>query len=200
MERARAVHSVQRQYSSEGIPLLNCDTHKSVVETSDERLWTISRARHVVFEQSRGFPHNTLDQVRPQIGRLCGNETEILFKKIKSEERESILSLGGRFRVVDIAARLGSGVGSFGVDRYYVLLSGVDDLLGEDPTGVILDVKYEPMPAVRAVLDAADAAWYDMLFSNDARRAITGPNPNPDTPTHQGQRRRVFQALTLAHE
>ena len=59
------------------------------------------------------------------------------------------------FRVVDVAERLGSGVGSFGVGRYYVLLAGYDtDLKAEadgalDTSiagGIILDVKSEPRP------------------------------------------------------
>jgi uncharacterized protein (DUF2252 family) len=48
------------------------------------------------------------------------------------------------FEVLDVAERVGSGIGSYGVDRYYVLLKGRDGLLtddGEDGTAVILDVK-----------------------------------------------------------
>ena len=33
---------------------------------------------------------------------------------------------GSDFRVLDVARRVGSGVGSFGVDRYNVLLAGRD--------------------------------------------------------------------------
>lgn len=129
------------------------------------------------------------------------------------------------FRVLDVARRVGSGVGSFGVGRYYVLLAG-NDPDNEDavraagwhggaggragmapspgawrdanhrPTytwrgaihrfawmlesrrrqadghGIILDVKYEPEPAVLAVLDGADAAWYHNQFSHEAQRAV----------------------------
>ena len=60
------------------------------------------------------------------------------------------------FSVLDIARRVGSGVGSFGVDRFYVLLEGRDqigsnlmyDYLANDlnvkERSVILDVKFEP--------------------------------------------------------
>lgn len=79
------------------------------------------------------------------------------------------------FHVLDIAARLGSGVGSYGVDRYYILLQGTDGLLqenGEDGNAVILDVKFEPEPAVSRILDTDDAAWYDVMFPNEAARAV----------------------------
>lgn len=46
------------------------------------------------------------------------------------------------FQVLDVAARIGSGVGSYGVNRYYVLLQGTDTLLREGEGGaVILDGK-----------------------------------------------------------
>jgi uncharacterized protein (DUF2252 family) len=78
------------------------------------------------------------------------------------------------FKVLDVAARLGSGVGSFGVGRYYVLLAGRDEDNedAEDDHGIILDVKFEPEPAVLAVLDGADAAWYHNEFGNEAQRAV----------------------------
>ena len=76
------------------------------------------------------------------------------------------------FRVLDVAQRVGSGVGSFGVDRYYVLLNGSDDDDDEDDRSVILDVKQVPAGATEGVLDADDQAWYDTLFQNPADRAI----------------------------
>ena len=79
------------------------------------------------------------------------------------------------FQVLDVAARVGSGVGSYGVDRYYVLLKGEDGLLGEhgeDGTAVILDVKYEPSGAVSNVLTEDEIAWYNVLFAHDAQRAV----------------------------
>lgn len=80
------------------------------------------------------------------------------------------------FEVLDVAERVGSGVGSFGADRYYVLLNGSDDLLDEDEDGfsVILDVKYEPMGAVERVLTDNDHAWYRNLFQNPADRVTQG--------------------------
>ena len=79
------------------------------------------------------------------------------------------------FEVLDVAERVGSGVGSLGVDRYYVLLKGTDGLLGEegeDGTAVILDVKEQPLAAVERVLSANDAAWYKVMFSNAAARVV----------------------------
>ena len=72
------------------------------------------------------------------------------------------------FTILDVAARLGSGVGSFGVDRYYILIQGIDN------NHVILDVKYEPPGAVAGVLSEDDKAWYQILFANDAARAVEG--------------------------
>jgi uncharacterized protein (DUF2252 family) len=79
------------------------------------------------------------------------------------------------FEVLDVAARVGSGVGSYGVDRYYVLLNGEDRLLqhdGQDGNAVILDIKFEPTPAVSQVLGEEDTAWYNVLFANEAARAV----------------------------
>jgi len=81
------------------------------------------------------------------------------------------------FAVLDVAARVGSGVGSYGVDRYYVLLKGEDDLVARyedegDGTAIILDVKLEPSGAVAYVLTEEEEAWYDILFAHDAERAV----------------------------
>ena len=68
------------------------------------------------------------------------------------------------FSVMDVAGRVGSGIGSFGVDRFYVLLRGKD-------IPVILDVKYEPVSAVSTILSESHPdtkAWYDNLFNHEA--------------------------------
>lgn len=75
------------------------------------------------------------------------------------------------FTVLDIARRVGSGVGSFGVDRFYVLLKGTDTSLDEDgDSSVILDIKYEPISAVSRILDENTRAWYAHMFFNEADR------------------------------
>ncbi len=78
------------------------------------------------------------------------------------------------FEILDIARRLGSGIGSFGVDRFYVLLKGKDELLhGDsdlDDSHVILDVKYEPTSAVSRTLDEDTSAWYAAKFQSEADR------------------------------
>jgi len=111
-------------------------------------------------------------------------ETE---KKIRSEFTAdrygaTMMKMGWRvkdwndeyFSILDIAARVGSGVGSYGVDRYYILLKGTDKSLENwvDGNAVILDVKYEPPAAVTHVLSKDDAAWYEIMFENDAHRAV----------------------------
>jgi uncharacterized protein (DUF2252 family) len=84
------------------------------------------------------------------------------------------------FTVLDVASRVGSGVGSSGVDRFYVLLKGTDGSFdvnagkknSHSGTTVVLDVKYEPPGAVTPVLTPDEAAWYQVLFPNDAARAV----------------------------
>jgi uncharacterized protein (DUF2252 family) len=79
------------------------------------------------------------------------------------------------FEVLDVAARVGSGIGSLGSARYYVLLKGNDGLLGNegvDGTAIVLDVKYEPPGAVSRVLSLDEAAWYKQLFPHEAVRVI----------------------------
>jgi len=70
------------------------------------------------------------------------------------------------FAIRDVARRLGSGIGSYGVDRYYVLLNGTDH------QHIILDVKYEPAGGVSLVLSDDDKAWYAVMFRNEAARAV----------------------------
>jgi uncharacterized protein (DUF2252 family) len=75
------------------------------------------------------------------------------------------------FTILDVARRLGSGVGSFGVDRFYVLLKGQDELLDEgEDSHVILDVKYEPISSVTRTLDEDTMAWYGYMFQSEADR------------------------------
>ena len=80
------------------------------------------------------------------------------------------------FTVLDVAGRINSGVGSFGVTRYFVLLQGTDGLLDEDEDGsaVILDVKYEPLAAVERILNVDELAWYNNMFTNAAARVAEG--------------------------
>jgi len=85
------------------------------------------------------------------------------------------------FSVLDVARRLGSGIGSYGVDRFYVMLKGEDTLLDEEEevTSVILDVKFEPVSAVTTVLNEVDPetkAWYDARFRHEADRTSQAQN------------------------
>lgn len=74
------------------------------------------------------------------------------------------------YRVVDVGRRVGSGVGSYGVDRFYVLLNGNNER--DEGSAIILDVKYEPYGAVSKVLSPNDAAWYKVMFPHPAARAV----------------------------
>lgn len=53
------------------------------------------------------------------------------------------VSVTDYFKIKSIAARVGAGLGSLGVPRYYVLVEGLSDSQDDD---IILDVKYEPVP------------------------------------------------------
>ncbi|KAL1520338.1 hypothetical protein AB1Y20_021928 [Prymnesium parvum] len=82
------------------------------------------------------------------------------------------------FAIIDMATRVGSGDGSFGATRYYLLIAGGDKMRPNEPN-VILDVKLAPPPAMRKYVGLADAAWYSTLFHNEgsrvnlAQRALT---------------------------
>lgn len=73
------------------------------------------------------------------------------------------------FHVLDIATRVGSGDGSFGSMRLYLLITGGDRLKPDVPN-VILDLKLAPEPAMRHTLSKADLAWYNTLFLNEGSR------------------------------
>jgi uncharacterized protein (DUF2252 family) len=78
------------------------------------------------------------------------------------------------FSVLDVAERVGSGIGSLGVDRYYVLLKGMDGLLEhqKDNGAIILDVKNEPAASVAYVQNDREKAWFNVLFQNEAARVV----------------------------
>jgi len=72
------------------------------------------------------------------------------------------------FTVLDVARRVGSGIGSFGVDRFYVLLKGLDN--GKEEGAVVLDVKFEPKSSFTTILEEDQLARYKQLFHNEADR------------------------------
>lgn len=82
--------------------------------------------------------------------------------------------------VLDVAQRIGSGVGSYGVERYYVLLQGGgdsnnhDDEYDDEYQQVILDIKLQPKASVEYILTTDESAWYQTLFENSAARTIEG--------------------------
>ena len=101
-----------------------------------------------------------------------GMERKIRAEFTSTRYGASMMKMGWRvpgwddrfFTVLDVAGRVGSGIGSFGVDRFYVLIRGEDK-------PVILDVKYEPVSAVSTILAERHPdtkAWYDNLFNHEA--------------------------------
>jgi len=97
------------------------------------------------------------------------------------------------FRILDVGQRTGSGDGSFGLPRYYVLIAGPPN---PEPTApqpdpgpplsvtvaegdadsslnaVILDVKMQVATAMKGELGPEEQAWYGFFFRNEAARAI----------------------------
>ena len=71
------------------------------------------------------------------------------------------------FQVLDVAARLNTGVGSFGVDRFFVLISCRSC---NEMGMVILDVKYQPPGSFRDVLSEPDRVWFDQYFPHAGSR------------------------------
>lgn len=75
------------------------------------------------------------------------------------------------FAVLDVAGRVNTGVGSFGVDRYFVLVSCGS--CNEEGL-VILDVKYQPQGSFQRFLSQIDSAWYERHFAHSAARVVEG--------------------------
>eukprot|EP00455_Lapot_gusevi_P002878 TRINITY_DN1118_c0_g1_i2.p1 TRINITY_DN1118_c0_g1~~TRINITY_DN1118_c0_g1_i2.p1 ORF type:complete len:451 (+),score=139.94 TRINITY_DN1118_c0_g1_i2:73-1425(+) len=74
------------------------------------------------------------------------------------------------FAIKDIATRVGVGLGSLGVARYFVLIEGPSS---SDKDDILLDVKYQPEPLWSAFVSDADRASIMSKFEyNQARRCI----------------------------
>ena len=76
------------------------------------------------------------------------------------------------FEIVDLAQRVDSGDGSFGVSRFYVLIKGPPAADGDGCQHVILDVKQTPPPAMAAAIGGDDLAWWETIFINEGARAV----------------------------
>ena len=76
------------------------------------------------------------------------------------------------FEIVDLAQRVDSGDGSFGVSRFYVLIKGPPAADGDGCQHVILDVKQTPPPAMAAAIGSDDLAWWETIFINEGARAV----------------------------
>ncbi len=74
------------------------------------------------------------------------------------------------FTVKAIAQRLGAGIGSYGTDRYYILIEGASQSADDDR---ILDVKAQQTPTPYTFLGPGFQRRYDQWFPNDAARMIT---------------------------
>ncbi len=152
-------------------------------DVQDERPDQLQKFTEVSSDGIRRFIRNDdtrLQDVPPNI------ELKIRGQMNSTKYGASMMKMGWKvrgwdddfFTVLDVVRRIGSGVGSFGVDRFYVLLKGHDMSLEEDRADVrapvILDVKYEPESTVSRILDEVDPlikAWYGDIFQSEADRA-----------------------------
>ena len=152
-------------------------------DVQDERPNQLQKFTEVGSDGIRRFIRNgdtRLQDVPPNI------ELKIRSQMNSTKYGASMMKMGWKvrgwdddfFTVLDVVRRIGSGIGSYGVDRFYVLLKGHDMSLEEDQADVrapvILDVKYEPESAVSRILDEVDPlikAWYGDIFQSEADRA-----------------------------
>lgn len=70
------------------------------------------------------------------------------------------------FRVLDVARRVGGGIGSYGVPRYYVLLAGADDV----GPGEMSDETHAPAASVRMGTQASERP----MRRTDRQRRLSG--------------------------
>ncbi len=88
------------------------------------------------------------------------------------------------FRVKSVAQRLGAGVGSLGVPRYYVLIEGSTTSQSDD---VLLDVKRQELPSGYYFLSRTERTLNRNSFVSDADRVITSQDAlSNDTDDHLG--------------
>lgn len=72
----------------------------------------------------------------------------------------------GYYAIKDIAKRLYSGLGSQGMQKYYVLIEGESDAQDDD---VILEIKQQGLPSLFKAKDGS----YDPIFSHHGERTFT---------------------------
>lgn len=73
------------------------------------------------------------------------------------------------FTIKDIARRVNSGLGSQGVDKYYVLIEGGSSSQNDDQ---LLEVKAETLPSLFSE-GSSSVAQYNSWFTTHAQRAVT---------------------------
>lgn len=79
-------------------------------------------------------------------------------------------SLGSsHFAVKSVTERLNAGLGSLGLERYYVLIEGESSSASDDR---ILDIKRQPRSTGAVFFDREERSWNDSRWSNDGERVI----------------------------
>lgn len=73
------------------------------------------------------------------------------------------------FNIKDIAERQFSGLGSFGVPRYYILIEGDDSKVDDD---ILLDVKWQSKPTAYKFMHESFKENYNKMFENEGQRYV----------------------------
>ncbi|MGM0536510.1 MAG: DUF2252 domain-containing protein [Pseudomonadota bacterium] len=95
-----------------------------------------------------------------------------LRKAVEEEYRQTLSGArdvpeDGHFHVKDMARRLDAGIGSLGLERYYVLIEGGQDHEHDD---VILDVKQQVPPEGWQLMDGAEKRAWRRAFPHEGMR------------------------------
>ncbi len=113
-----------------------------------------------------------------KLARVSKKERKIIAEAIegkdgkKSQYRKTLKgslekAKSSYFRVLDVAERLGAGIGSLGTKRYYVMIEGKKSNSKDD---LILDVKHQSVASAYPYLNKADYKLY--CFDNEAERTV----------------------------
>lgn len=103
----------------------------------------------------------------PELEEVSNDDFRLISSAIAAYKEHLPNKLRGKkayFKVLDVAKRLGAGVGSLGTPRYYVLIRGRD----ENPdTCRILDVKEQGLPSFFPFLDKAEQTHLLSVYPED---------------------------------
>jgi uncharacterized protein (DUF2252 family) len=121
--------------------------------------------------KNKGKRH--FDLSRGKLGEVTETERLMILKAIPAYQHTLSKGMAKKdtyFKVEDIARRLNAGIGSLGMNRYYILIAGDKD--GDPDKCRILDVKYQSKPTAYTFLGDETQREYNDGFRNDAQRCM----------------------------